>query len=365
MDSRNDQPSVFLTLPKDVRVEVIREFLDAQAILNSAKAYKRFYSLFSEGPVYAHTCGLLKNLLSHTALGEWEKAENIWKLFPALLNCHGTVYHPNYIYENNEAIMGIPFYVNPGRYKYVNMTAWQIALVNEEFAETEKMGQLMTEEEKQKQFAEIFPDGKIINHNWNLKKAKRLLEAVFAAVIRDENIDVYDPDKMNTSTRTALYALYNYVKPKPEHKTGLIFDAKLYINALRLFEGKYDQFQRWQQHSFWNVRVEEWLAACLGTFYLRPHAQGIDKFTHRRGCYLSDGDKSSYFTFRRPSNSIFGFNEFVFYKGININFGNSRGTGGLRPAAAFFRSIYDGSISARIGISQQYSQPHINKISVT
>jgi len=141
----------------------------------------------------------------------------------------------------------------------------------------------------------------------------------------------------------------------------LVFDAKLYIKALRLFEGKYDQFQRWQQHSFWNVRVEEWLAACLGTAYLRPHAQGTDTYTHRRGCLLSDG--SSYFAFRRPNNAVFGFNEFVFYKGINIYFGNSRSTGGLKPAAAFFGFIYDGNRSARICISQQYSQPP--KIGIT
>jgi len=112
----------------------------------------------------------------------------------------GTIYHPNPAYITPE--------MNPGRYKYVNRTVWQIAMMNEENEEAEAMGQVMTAEEKQNQFAEVFPDGTMVKSDWDLKKAIERLEAVFAEVIKDSLIDRDNLNVMHDSTRRALNALY-------------------------------------------------------------------------------------------------------------------------------------------------------------
>src|SRR3990167_2761974 len=213
----------------------------------------------------------LHKILSHAALGEWEQAEKIWSKDPSLLTRCGTVYHPNRIYQEGEAPIPISNWQNPGRYKYVNCTAWQIALMNEEYEEAEKMGQFMTEEEKRRQFAEIFPTGNIEKYNKNLEIAKRLLEAVFNAVINDSTIDEDNYEKMNEKTRAALQNLYKFVMPMPEHQIGLVFDTNIYVEALRLYENRFGDFtksNKWDQRSFWCVRIEGYLAALLGTAYL-------------------------------------------------------------------------------------------------
>ena len=348
VDSRNTNPSLLLSLVGDVKKEVIPQFLDTCAILNLAKTWRQFYSLFSGGPLYAHARFVLKELVSHAALGEWEDAEKVWKLFPDLLTCRGTVYHPNRIYEQGKPPVDISPYVNPGRYKYVNLTAWQIALMNEEYEEAEKMGQFMAEEEKQKQFAEIFPDGIIIKHNWDLEKAKRLLQAVYAEVIMDPVIDENDPSKMSEKTQKVLYALYDYVKPKPEHKTGLVFDANLYVEALKLYDDQFNKFQNYDRRTFWCIRVEEWLAACLGTGFLRPHSQGFGNDLKRTGCVLDDG--SSYFAFRRRVNDIPGVHFLVgYYGGAPVV---ALGGGGACPRS--FRNLCQAKTRSGTGFTQRY-----------
>ena len=119
------------------------------------------------------------------SLAELDAARPIWSEDPSLLTCYGTVYHPNRTYQDGQAPVDIPVYANPGRYKYVDRTFWQILMMNSEFEEAEEAGKLMTEEEKQKQFAEIFPDGKMVKYNSDLKEAKRLLQAVFKEAIKD------------------------------------------------------------------------------------------------------------------------------------------------------------------------------------
>jgi hypothetical protein len=317
MDSRNDDLS---KLPDEMLFNIYSldppracDFLSR--LPETSTFYSNLYSSFFTERKLAFK--LLRKLLGHAVLGEWENAESIYKLFPDLLTCRGTIYHPNRTYEEGKAPVAIPADKNPGRYKYDNCTAWQIALMNAEYEEAELMGKFMTEKEKQKQYVEIFPDGQLIKHNWDLEEAKRRLDAVFDAVIKDQSINENNLDKMNEETSKALAELYAYVKPASEHHTGLVFDENIYLAALQLYEDRFSRFATWDQRTFWCIRVEEHLASLLGTGYLRLHAQGIGNKLKRNGCTLADG--SSYFAFRRPSNSVPGGSFFVEY------FGEGRG----------------------------------------
>jgi hypothetical protein len=276
----------------------------------------------------------LKQLLSHGALGELEAAEKIWREYPDLLTCRGTIYHPNRCYSDAQGQpldtpIDIPFEQNPGRYKYVNRTFWQILIMNGEYEEAEEAGKLMPAEEKQKQFDEIFPDGKMIKYDWNPEKAKELLRAVFDAIAADDTIRWNEQTKsfeMSEITRQKLDALYRYAKPKSEHETGLVFPADFYLEAQTMYDNESDKAfkNKWDKYSLWSVRVEAWLAGCLGTGFLRGHSQGIGNKSHRAGCVLSDG--SSYF--RRPSESVPGRHFFVGYYGL----GGGPGLAALRVA---------------------------------
>lgn len=271
----------------------------------------------------------LRKLLGHGALGELESGEKIWRKNPYLLTCRGTIYHPNRCYIDADGNplsqpIAIPFNQNPGRYKYIDRTYWQILLMNDEWEEALEIvkAKLMTEEEIQKQFYEVFPDGEIKKYDFDLQKAKELLQAVFDVVAndeclkieRDENNDIKNI-MMGDSTREALHQLYHYAKPKSEHETGLVFDPAFYHEALKLFDEKSDgQFkQKWDAYAFWSICVEEWLAGCLGTACYRPHSRGLGNPASRSVCVLDDG--KSGFSFRRASNSIPGFHFFVDYYG--------------------------------------------------
>lgn len=263
----------------------------------------------------------LKQLLSHGALGELEAAEKIWREYPDLLTCRGTISHLNRccIDAQGQPLktpIDIPFDQNPGRYKYVNRTFWQILIMNGEYEEAEEAGKLMTDEEKKKQWAEIFPDGKMIKYDWDPEKAKELLREVFDAIAADDTIRWNKQTKsfeMSEATRQKLHALYQYARPKSEHETGLVFPADFYLEALTMYDNESDKTfkNKWDKYSLWSVRVEEWLAVCLGTGFLRGHSQGIGNKSHRKGCVLADG--SSYF--RRPSDSIPGSHFFVGFGG--------------------------------------------------
>lgn len=307
----------FLALPNEIQVEIAK--LSADIHITLPQTSKHFAALFSAA-LYSkeHKLALnnLRRLLNHAALGEWEDAKKLWALFPALLTCRGTVYHPN--------PPGITVDMNLGRYKYVNRTAWQIALMNEEYEMAEEMGKHMTEEEKQIQFAEIFPDGKIIKHHWNLKEAKKRLKAVFDEVFCDKDIWHlgYNPERMSINTRAALYTLHCYIKSASMQQTGLVFDARLYDFALQLYSKKYPSGGgTTDQYAFWCVRVEEYLAACLGTGYLRAHAQGIENPTPFTGCILRDN--TSYFAFHRSPSSIPGYHFRIDRHGQPDTFGRS------------------------------------------
>lgn len=319
MDTRNDN-DYLSNLPDETLLKISDSFCARRDYITLPQTSSRFSLLFFNERQQA--LNNLRLLLSHGALGKLEDAEKIWRLYPDLLTCRGTIFHPNRSYVEEKAPVDIPFYLNPGWYKYINRTFYQILLMNSEFEEAEEVGKMMTQEEKQKQFDEVFPDGKIKKSNFDLEEAKKLLQAVFDVVAKDESLKIeieytnYNVKNiiMNEATREALYKLYAYAKPKSEHEMGLVFDPKFYHEALKLFDEKCSQFQRKQdRYTFWTICVEEWLAGCLGTGYLRPHAQGLGNSLTRRGCVLADG--TPYFAFRRSSDSLPGVHFFIGYYG--------------------------------------------------
>lgn len=301
-------------LPKRAKKNIFKYF-SAVDYVNVAQTSKTYKSLFHRE--YKLTHKLLRKLLSHAALGEWIDAERIWKVFPELLTQRGTIYHPNRIYGEDKNPIDIPAEKHPGRYKYANCTAWQIALMNEEFEEAEKMALYMSEEEKQKQFAEIFPSGKITHDAAKLKQAKKLLHAVMDALVKDDspikkgsskrlalNItrSQFQMGRVNAVTQRALNELYAFVKPKPEYSQDLLLDIHVYIAALKMFKKTFKpkpkpETQLEDKCLFWAILVEEYLASLLGTRYLRPHTQGHVHPLQRTGCVLED--KSAYFPFRQ------------------------------------------------------------------
>jgi len=320
---------------------------------------KRFHSFFPHEQKMA--LYLLRQLLGHGDCGELIAGENIWRGFPDLLTCRGTIYFPNRSYidadgkELSEPI-DIPLEQNPGRPGYDGLTYGQILLANEEFEEFDMLP--ISLEEKQKQFFEVFPDGKIVKHDWNLEKAKGLLQKVFEEIIKDEDISYSEDhnsnlklEKMGKSTREALDALYDYAKPNPKHTIGLVCDANFYVEALNYYDDyiTYKQFQNWQQRVFWCRQVEEWLAGGLGTVYLRPHSQGIGNQVTRVGCILADG--SSYLAFRRPVNSVPGVDFFVGYCGL----GPGRRHADRAGAARYFQHLCRASTRAGTDFTQRFA----------
>ena len=126
------------SLPDDAKLHLYR-FLNKTSAFNLARTSKHLCFLYQDAhtrypALYANPFDVdsLRKLLSHAALGEWNAASAIWSNDPSLLTCRGTVYHPN--------PKEITPQMNPGRYKYVQRTAWQIALMNEEYELAEEIG---------------------------------------------------------------------------------------------------------------------------------------------------------------------------------------------------------------------------------
>ena len=132
-------------LPDEKLLEISDSFC-VRDFINLPQTSQRFSLLFFNEHQAALNC--LRQLLNHGALGELEDAKRIWRAFPDLLTCRGTIFHPNRIYVEGQAPIDIPFNLNPGRYKYTNRTFYQILLLNSEFEEAEEVGKLMTQEEK-------------------------------------------------------------------------------------------------------------------------------------------------------------------------------------------------------------------------
>lgn len=104
---RNDQPESregiqdadrlsLATLTNDFKRLVCTRYLNTSDVFSFFRATPR--SLNTVYPPFAQREDHpLRKLLNHAALGELENAEKIWKLFPDLLTCRGTIYHPNRI----------------------------------------------------------------------------------------------------------------------------------------------------------------------------------------------------------------------------------------------------------------------------
>lgn len=305
-------------LPNEIIQTELTQQSSISGLINLPQVSKRFRGLLFNTEDHRLALRFHRKLLSHAALGEWEQAEEIYQVFPDLVSCKGTIGHPNRTYVEGQAPVDIRLDQNLGRYKYVDRSPWQIALMNEEYEEAELMGKFMTDEEKKKQFAEIFPDGEIKKYGFDLEHAKQLLVNLMEKIAKDNSINSNDFSKMNDETRDALYAVYQYAKQNPNqiHQIGLVSDPNFYLAALTMYDNEANKKfgNNCDKYSFWCIRVEEMLASCLGTGYLRPHAQGIgNDQVHRRGCLLADG--SSYFPFRRASLDFLGTHFFVGYYG--------------------------------------------------
>lgn len=315
-----------LSIDKDTLNEV-NAFQQSNAVVALVQPTESITGKMALGQASRHYRGLffkqtepyfeqLRKLLSHGALGELGQATDIWTNHPALLDCYGTIYHPNRIRIDNKPDYNIEFHANPGRYKHINCTYLQLLWANGEFEAAKPIEGLLGAEETARQFFELFPDGVIKKDNFNLEHAKTLLANLFEALAKDDTLVEGDFDIMNDETRQALYAVHDYAKPTSEHKTGLVFDADFYFAARMMFDrdqGYSEVNPRLDgpECNFWKIRVEEWLKGCLGTFYLRRIAQGISRQkSPTNGCLLQDG--SSYFAFRQKNpNTIFGLNAFV------------------------------------------------------
>lgn len=59
--------------------------------------------------------------------------------------------------------------------------------MNSEFEEAEEVGKLMTQEEKQRQFNEVFPD-RIKKYGFDLEEGKKLLLEFFNAIMTSKNV---------------------------------------------------------------------------------------------------------------------------------------------------------------------------------
>lgn len=323
MDSRKDNTLKLQDLPLEIHFNIAR-LAGAQGFLNLKNTCSLFRPLQYDGEgkttqPYEKIITELRLLLGHAAIGEWESAKMIWLQNPSLLTCYGTIHHPNNIYPENQPAIQIPLSTNPGTPLFEKHTVWQIALMNEAYDEAAEMEVWMTKEEKQKQFLEIFPDGAMQKEGFDLKHAKILLQNAFDAIAQDKTIDKIDLTKMNDKTKLALDELHAYAKPSLAHHTGLVFDVNFYLEAVKLFDEKvYQQFKgNAAGCKFWNIRVEEWLAACLPTGYLRLHAQGLGNEPSLPNCVLAD--KSSYFAFRREPTSIPGLHFFVSFTGTPVD----------------------------------------------
>lgn len=326
-----------------------------------SKISHHHHRLFSnENTIYLP---LLRQLLSHCALGELAKAEDIWRKHPALLDCYGTIYHPNLIYDGDKVVRGIARHYNPGCYEFNGLTPLQILWVNSEYEAAKYIEEILGPQETARQFFEVFPDGVIKKDNFNLEHAITLLNKVFKAIVNDKTINAANLDQMNEVTRKALFALQNYAKIKFVHKTGLVFDPRFYLAALKLYDRHAcDYFkQNFSKYDFWCIRVKEWLAGCLGTGYLRLHAQGFGNYEvrHRRGCILINS--STYFAFRRDGDSILGLHCFVGYHGQERRAGrqiawDARNSLGIFQTLCHEKDILAGNLCNRV--AQTMKQTH-------
>ena len=370
----SDQLTFFSRLPSDVMNLIFIYWLSGADSFNLLRTSKNLFVLFKPtvGQLADH---LLRKLLSHGALGELEQAEAIWKKDPSILTLYGTVYHPNRTYDdsvNPPVWVAIPEERSFGRYKYDEVTYLQILMMNEEWEEATAVAKHMDMDEVAKQFFEVFPDGKIVKYDndgkeWDFAKAQLLLEALFAAVSNDMKINANDPSKMSEKTKTARDKFFAYHQPNPKgHSQGLVSDPRSVEAALKLYEEKYSKFANDAQRRFWNIQVEEASKSLLGTGFLRPCSQGLFKDkVERKGCFFAD--ESSYFAFRRLSNSLPGFHFWVTRYGLVVRAKERQETRVFMAFLELISSKYecrDRLLCSNIRVQQKHPSVSLRSLSI-
>lgn len=295
MNSReNNQTDLFAILQDDISLFLLKNYLSTLIdIIHLSLTTQNAHHFFHQH----HNKLVGKYLIQHAALGEWESAKKIWQRYPDSLMWRDSVYHPQ-------------------RYHYQNRSALQIAWMNEEYGVVSEMAVQLNFEERVKQFYEVFPEGKLIKYDWNRQVAEVLLRKLFFTINQDQMITEDNLDKMEDETRIALQLLYDYVLPKKDKicQKGLVFDVIFYQQALKLYDINIGALRRLGQRKFWSVRVEEVIASCLSTGYLRAHCRGIylienEKSLNSRECRLADG--TSYFSHQRNPKTIAGSDFYI------------------------------------------------------
>jgi len=337
--------SYFELLPYEVQLFFMICHLNSTAdVIHFAMTSKNSYYIFQNNVVVT----LLRHSLDHVALGEYIAAENIYLKDTNILRKKGTTsYHP-------------------GRYRYVNQTQFQIALRNEEYDEVEKMEEYLTYEEKQKQFYEVFPDGEIKSYGCDFETVKLLLENLVNVINVDKVINENNPDEMTSETRIALQELHNAVNPENYHECqiGLVFDARIYLQAINLIPQISNRYGTWHRTTFWRIRVQELIASCLSTSYLSRHTHGVyyaiytgvfKKMT-RRGCKILT-DNSSYFSFRRSPDFRPGFHFYVSSTGDRAT---QDGSYYHAIVGQSVEKLYREKTASRNELMRKYSRPEIS-----
>src|SRR3990167_4372871 len=264
----NTRPTTTIfDLPAEIFTDEVAKYLDGDSKAAFALVSHFTNTLFQPLLYDKDKLPLLKQALDHAARGEWNDVDTLLQATPELLTYRGTIQHH-------------------GRYKLVNRTIWQVALMNDEGENVYEMFKRHFDrlpdgqnglEELTRQVQEVFPDGEMKKHEgWKLDKALNLFNAVFDAIKNDETLNENDLDKMNHDTQKALKAFYDYVTPKPSDSftKGLLFDIQLFQAVVKKYDDEFAELN-WNQRIFYGVKVWDYLVRLLPTGYLRPLCQGL------------------------------------------------------------------------------------------
>src|SRR3990167_5222679 len=261
----NTRPTTTIfDLPAEIFTDEVAKYLDGDSKAIFALVSHTTNTLFQPLLYDKDKLPLLKQALDHAARGEWNDVDTLLQTTPELLTYRGTIQHH-------------------GRYKLVNRTIWQVALMNDDGENVYEMFKRHFDrlpdghEEMTRQFQEVFPDGEMRKYEgWKLEKALALFNAAFAAIKNDKTLNKTDLKTMNANTQKALQAFYDYVTPKPSEgfTKGLLFDIRLFQEVVKKYDAEYTKLN-WNQLVFYGVKIWDYLVRLLPTGYLRPLCQGL------------------------------------------------------------------------------------------
>ena len=277
----NTRPATTIfDLPAETLTDEVAKYLDGDSKAVFALVSPFTNTLFQPLLYDKAKLPLLKQALDHAARGEWNDVDTLLQATPELLTYRGTIQHH-------------------GRYKLVNRTIWQVALMNDEGENVYEMFKRHFDrlpdgpEEMTRQVQEVFPDGEMKKEEgWKLNKALTLFEAVFTAIKNDNTMNEKDLNKMNDDTQKALQAFYDYVTPKPSEgfTKGLLFDIQLFQAVVQKYADEYSNLN-WNHRVFYGVKIWDYLVRLLPTGYLRPLCQGLYYIVDKKEPLLVNGCK--------------------------------------------------------------------------